>query len=156
MAIVDLNHYFVRANDLEQTRAFYTEVLGFEQMPRPNFPFPGYWLGTGGKIQVHMGPHDIPNRETYYLGTSAHAARDQSGVVDHIAFLADDPGGFVERFKEKGIEFRPRFLPDSNLYQLFIRDPNGLMIELNFFGITEAPDWGGEDYSTMERVEQSR
>jgi hypothetical protein len=30
------------------------------------------------------------------------------------------------------------------------------MIELNFFGITEAPDWGGEDYSTMERVEQSR
>jgi len=30
------------------------------------------------------------------------------------------------------------------------------MIELNFFGITEAPDWGGEDYSKMERVEQIR
>ena len=103
-----------------------------------------------------MGPHDIPNRETYYLGTPTHAACDQSGVVDHIAFLADDPGGFVERFKAKGIEFRPRFLPDSNLYQLFIRDPNGLMIELNFFGITEAPNWGGEDYSKMERVEQIR
>jgi catechol 2,3-dioxygenase-like lactoylglutathione lyase family enzyme len=154
MAIVDLNHYFVRANDLEQTCAFYTEVLGFEQMPRPNFPFPGYWLGTGGKIQVHMGPDDIPNRETYYLGTPTNAARDQSGVVDHIAFLADDPGGFVERFKSHGIEFRPRFLPESNLYQLFIRDPNGLMIELNFFGISEAPEWGGEDYSKMQRVEQ--
>ncbi|MFN4964630.1 MAG: hypothetical protein ACO3AS_10335, partial [Burkholderiaceae bacterium] len=58
------------------------------------------------------------------------------------------------RFKSHGIEFRPRFLPESNLYQLFIRDPNGLMIELNFFGISEAPEWGGEDYSKMQRVEQ--
>jgi hypothetical protein len=28
------------------------------------------------------------------------------------------------------------------------------MIELNFFGISEAPEWGGEDYSKMQRVEQ--
>ncbi|NDA70974.1 MAG: glyoxalase [Betaproteobacteria bacterium] len=156
MAIVDLNHYFVRANDLELSRSFYMDVLGFEQMPRPNFPFPGYWLGTGGKIQVHMGPNNIPNRETYYLGTKVDAACDQSGVVDHIAFLADDPSGFIERFKARGIAFRPRHLPESNLYQLFVRDPNGLMIELNFFGIDGAPDWGGEDYSAMPRVEEQR
>lgn len=156
MAILDLNHYFVRANDLELSRSFYMDVLGFEQMPRPNFPFPGYWLGTGGKIQVHMGPNNIPNRETYYLGTKVDAACDQSGVVDHIAFLADDPSGFIERFKARGIAFRPRHLPESNLYQLFVRDPNGLMIELNFFGIDDAPDWGGEDYSAMPRVEEQR
>ena len=48
--------------------------------------------------------------------------------------------------------FRPRSLPESELFQLFIKDPNGLTIELNFFGIKEAPDWGGEDYSKMERV----
>ena len=42
MPIMRLDHFFVRANDLEVTRAFYCEVLGFEVMPRPDFPFPGY------------------------------------------------------------------------------------------------------------------
>lgn len=152
MPIRELNHFFVRALDLEATRRFYTEVLGFEVMPRPDFPFPGYWMGVNGAIQVHVGPSNIPNRQAYYLGTKDDAADGQSGVIDHVAFLADDPAAFIERFRERGIEFRPRHLPESNLYQLFIRDPNGVMIELNFFGITDAPDWGGEDYSKMARV----
>jgi catechol 2,3-dioxygenase-like lactoylglutathione lyase family enzyme len=152
MPIRELNHFFVRAADLEATRQFYTDVLGFEVMPRPDFPFPGYWMGVNGSIQVHVGPSDIPNRQTYYLGTADDAADGETGVIDHVAFLADDPTSFIERFRARGLEFRPRHLPDSNLYQLFIRDPNGVVIELNFFGITDAPDWGGEDYSKMARV----
>ena len=152
MPIRELNHFFVRAADLEATRQFYTDVLGFEVMPRPDFPFPGYWMGVNGSIQVHVGPSDIPNRQTYYLGTADDAADGETGVIDHVAFLADDPKAFVERFRARGVEFRPRHLPDSNLYQLFIRDPNGVVIELNFFGISDAPDWGGEDYSKMARV----
>ena len=46
-------------------------------MPRPNFPFPGYWLGINGKIQVHMGPAGIPNQEMYYLGTPKNAVHRQ-------------------------------------------------------------------------------
>lgn len=153
MPVADLNHYFVRANDLEKTKDFYVDVLGFQIMPRPNFPFPGYWLGVNGKIQVHMGPHGIPNADLYYLGTPPNAKTDQSGVVDHIAFAATEPREFTERLKKKGVAYRPRYLPESSLYQLFLRDPNGLTIELNFFGITDAPDWGGEDYSKMPRVE---
>ena len=152
MPVTELNHYFVRANDLEATKAFYCDVLGFEVMPRPDFPFPGYWLGVNGKIQVHMGPAGIKNQEHYYLGTPKGAATDHAGVVDHIAFLASNPQEFVARFKKRGLEYRPRSLPESELFQLFIKDPNGLTIELNFFGIKAAPDWGGEDYSKMERV----
>ncbi|MDA0276302.1 MAG: VOC family protein [Proteobacteria bacterium] len=154
MPLSELNHYFVRANDLKATRNFYVDVLGFEEMPRPDFPFPGYWLGVGGKIQVHMAPHNIPNKEKYYLGTPKNAATDQTGVVDHIAFLATEPQEFVARFQRLGLEFRPRYLAESNLYQLMIRDPDGLMIELNFFGITDAPEWSGEDYAQMARVEE--
>lgn len=154
MPLSELNHYFVRANDLKATRNFYVDVLGFEEMPRPDFPFPGYWLGVGGKIQVHMAPHNIPNKEQYYLGTPKNAATDQTGVVDHIAFLATEPQEFVARFQRLGLEFRPRYLAESKLYQLMIRDPDGLMIEPNFFGITDAPEWGGEDYAQMARVEE--
>ena len=152
MPLTELNHYFVRANDLEGTKDFYVKVLGFEVMQRPNFPFPGYWLGVNGKIQVHMGPAGIPDQEMYYLGTPKNAATEYSGVVDHIAFLANDPQEFVERFKSLGMSYRPRSLPESELFQLFIKDPNGITIELNFFGIKEAADWGGEDYSKMARV----
>ena len=109
---------------------------------------------VGGKIQVHMGPHGIPNSELYYLGTPKNAATDQSGVIDHLAFGATEPEAFTRRLEKMGVGYRPRYLPESQLYQLFLRDPNGLTIELNFFGITDAPGWGGEDYSKMPRVEQ--
>lgn len=152
MPIVNLNHFFVRAHDLEKTRQFYMDMLGFQVMPRPNFPFPGYWLGVNGSIQVHVGPSNIPNRERYYLGTPVDAVDGQTGVVDHVAFLAEDPQPFITRFQAAGLAFRPRHLPESSLYQLFVRDPDGVMIELNFTGIKDAPDWGGDDYSKMERV----
>jgi hypothetical protein len=68
--------------------------------------------------------------------------------------LAEEPHGFIDKFVKNKISFRPRYFPESNLYQLFIMYPNGVMIELNFFNITaeNAPKWEGEDYSKMERV----
>ena len=152
MPLTELNHYFVRANNLEETKKFYCDVLGFEVMPRPTFPFPGYWLGVNGKIQVHMGPDGIDNADMYYLGTPKNAVTDHAGVVDHIAFLATKPGEFIRRFKERSMEYQPRSLPEFDLYQIFIKDPNGLTIELNFFGLKDVTDWGGEDYSKMPQV----
>lgn len=153
MPITELNHYFVRANDLEKTKDFYVEVLGLEVMPRPNLPFPGYWLGANGKVQVHMGPHNVANASLYYIGTPQNAATDHSGVVDHIAFLATEPEQFARRFQALGIGFRPRYLSESRLYQLLLKDPDGLTIELNFFGIEDDPGWGGEDYAQMPKAE---
>ena len=156
MPIQSINHFFIRAADLEATRHFFVEVLGFSEQARPDFPFPGYWLGTNGGIQVHIGPSRIPDRQAYYLGTPDDAADGQTGVIDHVAFLANDPQSFIAHLNRHNVPFRPRFLPESKLYQLFVRDPNGVMIELNFFGIDEAPDWGGEDYGQMKRVSEIR
>ncbi|HSD44360.1 MAG TPA: VOC family protein [Burkholderiales bacterium] len=157
MAVTELNHYFVRANDLERTKDFYCSVLGFEVMPRPDFPFPGYWLGVNGKIQVHMGPHGIPNSELYYLGTTPKSATDNTGVVDHIAFLATEPEQFNSRFEKLGLASRKRYFPEFKLYQMFVKDPNGLTIELNFHGIAEEPKWGAgsESYAEMPRVAET-
>ena len=70
MPLTELNHYFVRVKDLERSRNFYCEALGFAVMPRPDFPFPGYWLGVGGKVQVHMGLDAAPEEANYYFGTT--------------------------------------------------------------------------------------
>jgi catechol 2,3-dioxygenase-like lactoylglutathione lyase family enzyme len=147
MPLTELNHYFVRTNDLEQSKRFYCEVLGFEEMPRPNFPFPGYWLGVNGRIQVHMGPHGIPNSELYYLGTTPQSATDNTGIVDHIAFLATEPENFAKRFaaldsQRASATCRVPSLPD-------VREGSGrITIELNFNGIDAEPDWGADGGTT--------
>lgn len=151
MPVTELNHFLIRANDLERSKQFYCTVLGFEVMPRPDFPFPGYWLGINGKIQVHMAQAGVPNSRLYYLGSPKNAAKDNSGVIDHVAFLATDPDAFVEHLRALGVPSRPRNFPESQLYQLFIKDPDGITVELNFLGVTRAPGWGGEDYSRMPR-----
>lgn len=152
MPLTELNHFFVRCNNLERSKDWYCKVLGFEVMPRPPFPFKGYWLGVNGKIQVHMGEHGIPNSELYYIGSPPDAATSNAGVVDHVAFLAERPEEFRDRLTSFGVEYRSRTLPEFDLYQIFFKDPDGLMIELNFFGLKNLKDWGGEDYSKMPRT----
>ena len=139
MPVTELNHYFVRANDLERSRRFYCDVLGFEVMPRPAFPFEGYWLGVGGRVQVHMGPHGIPNADRFYLGTTPASSTSNSGVVDHIAFSATEPDLLALRLETLGVAMRKRFFAEFRLYQIFVQDPDGLTIELNFHGIETEP-----------------
>jgi catechol 2,3-dioxygenase-like lactoylglutathione lyase family enzyme len=151
MPLTELNHFFVRCNNLEHSKDWYCKMLGFEEMPRPPFPFKGYWLGVNGKIQVHMGQHGIANSDLYYIGSPPDAATSNTGIVDHIAFVADKPEEFRKRFESEKIEYRARALPDFDLYQMFCKDPDGLTIELNFYGLKNQGDWGGEDYSKMPK-----
>ena len=158
MPVTELNHFLIRTNDLERTKDFYCGVLGFEVMPRPDFPFPGYWLGVNGKIQVHLAQGGVPNSELYYLGSPKNAATTNSGVVDHIAFLATDPEKLNSRFEKLRLASRKRYFPEFKLYQMFVKDPDGLTIELNFHGIAEEPKWGGgsENYAEMPRVSPTK
>jgi len=154
MPVTELNHYFIRANDLERSCRFYCDVLGFEVMPRPDIPFPGYWLGVAGKVQVHMGPHGIPESADYYFGTTPRSATDNAGVIDHVAFVATEPETFARRFDAIGLTTRMRFIAPIQLFQMFVNDPDGLTIELNFPGVETEPAWsrGSEPGARMSRA----
>jgi catechol 2,3-dioxygenase-like lactoylglutathione lyase family enzyme len=141
MPLAELDHYFVRARDLERSRRFYCDALGFELMPRPDFPFPGYWLGVNGRIQVHMGQDGFGGRPDFYPGTTGRSARDNAGVVDHIAFRGVEPEPIWRRLEEMGMPARTRHIAEIALLQIFVADPDGLMIELNFAGVASAPAW---------------
>jgi len=43
-------------------------------------------------------------------------------------------------------------LAQTDLYQISVRDPDGLAIELNFFGLKSQADWGGENYAQMPKA----
>lgn len=140
MPLTQLDHYFVRSNDMERSKDFYCGVLGFDVMPRPNLPVPGYWLGVDGKVQIHMGPDDIADPESFYFGTTEKSARDNAGVVDHIAFQGTDPEAIAKQLKAAGVASQTRYFAEIQLFQIFVSDPDGLMIELNFPSIASEPE----------------
>ena len=55
----------------------------------------------------------------------------ETGMDDHIAMTVEKSAGLVEFMKENDVAHWDRFLADRELYQVFVRDPNGVIIELN-------------------------
>lgn len=136
MALSSLDHCSIRTAKLAETRDFYVDVLGLEDGDRPDFPFPGNWLYVEGAAVVHLvgiDPDD-PSGLEEYLGPVDLDLLDGSGAVDHIAFRAKDAPALMARLRDQGVAFRERQVPSMNLFQLFLEDPNGITVELNYFG----------------------
>jgi catechol 2,3-dioxygenase-like lactoylglutathione lyase family enzyme len=136
---ISLNHFSIRTTDLAATRAFYVDLLGLQEGPRPEFPFPGCWLYQGpqdsyANAAVHVigiDPGDRAGLENY-LGERGEATLSGSGAVDHVAFFATDLVGMLQRLRTAGIEPRQRTVPGVGLHQLFLDDPSGVVVELNY------------------------
>ena len=123
MALTELNHVTVRTKDLEGTRDFYVTALGMRVGDRPDLGFPGYWLYVGKSAVVHLVPESA--------GIGAGPGED-TGNFDHIAFLASDYDATCRHLRALGLNFRANDVPSARLRQLFLTDPNRVMIELNF------------------------
>ena len=134
MPLTSLNHYLIVSRNLDRSRDFYRKVLGMKLAPRPDFGFPGYWLKAGGNICVHLAskrPNEI--RDIYLLKKHARG-ENGSGSVDHIAFLARNPFAVRKRINKSGVRMLYRSFPDARLFQIFLKDPDDVTIELNFLG----------------------
>ena len=134
-----LNHYSIRTTDLAASQRFYADVLGLTVGPRPEFPFPGLWMYRGdhgdmANAVVHIIGLDRtdPQGLKQYLGDRAEASLAGSGAVDHIAFYADGLAAMLAHLRAQGVPFRERSVPSVGLHQLFLDDPCGVMIELNY------------------------
>jgi len=120
MALRRLDHVTINCADLERSRAFYARVLEMRDGERPAFPFPGAWHYLGERPVVHL-VGDAPS------GT-------ETGSFDHVAFEADDFAGVRSRLETLAIPFTENSVPGARLRQLFLHDPDGVKIELNFRG----------------------
>jgi hypothetical protein len=58
--------------------------------------------------------------------------RDDSGVIDHVAFASRGFEATKQHLSSKGVPFRVNQVPSSSRWQIFLRDPNNVEIELNF------------------------
>lgn len=127
MRATGFTHVSVSARDLEESTRFYQDLLGMEEVPSPDFPFPVHWLRVGD-LQLHLFQSDGP-------APAAH----------HFGVEVDDFEAAYRRASEMGVGIGEGYfsnvyeLPDGAV-QLYLRDPGGNMVEINW-----------PDVSTLDR-----
>jgi len=121
MPVAAFQHVNTRSSDVERTRDFYVHVLGFRVGDRPPFASKGYWLYLADRPVLHLVQRAA--------GETHHA---HGGNVDHIGFHAVDLEATRAALKTAGLEFREAVVPRDNTVQIFVRDPDGITVELNF------------------------
>ena len=122
MAMGALQHVNIRCADAERSRDFYVDIMGLTEGPRPPFASRGYWLYLGTEPIVHLvqKPAGEPVRGP---GT---------GDLDHIAFTGHALDAFKSVLSTAGVAFREQIVPRDNTVQIFVVDPDGVQLELNF------------------------
>ena len=117
MKIFELNHVAIHVKDVEASCEFYRKVLQLEPMSRPAFTFPGAWFRLGDNQELHIiGERDEP--------VFAH------NRGNHYALRVENLDEWERHFQELRVEYRPRKLRPDGAQQIFLRDPDGHVIEL--------------------------
>ncbi len=119
MAFIDLDHVNIRSANLEALIRFYEDVLGLKLGDRPPFPFGGAWLYCGDRAVVHLV-------ET--------TAQPESGdpQIEHFAFRARDLPAFQQVLKAHKLPHETVLVPGNGNTQVFLRDPDGNKVEVQF------------------------
>jgi extradiol dioxygenase family protein len=109
---------------LDALKDFYCDVVGLEVGARPNFPRFGYWLYAGGHPVVHL----------YESAPNEARTTDVLTTFDHVAFSCEDCAAFEALLRRRGVAYSKAVVPGSDQVQLFLKDPAGNKVELNFPG----------------------
>jgi catechol 2,3-dioxygenase-like lactoylglutathione lyase family enzyme len=120
MAIRGINHINIGTDRLEETTGFFRDVLGLTVGWRPDFGVPGTWLYAGDTAVVHL------------VKLTSGKRPSSEAALDHFAFEIDDYDGTLKRVKSAGVDHRAVEVPGAPIRQIFLKDPNGVNIELNY------------------------
>lgn len=119
MTIRAVDHINIATTRLEESRAFYVEVLGLTEGARPPFAVAGHWLYAGDRPVVHM--QQAPSA----VGPSHLSA------LNHAAFRVADLDALLARLKVHGVAYEVFNVPGGEVRQAFCQDPNGVRLELS-------------------------
>ena len=132
MPLQKLEHFLVLSEDIEATRDFYCNVLGMTEGFRPPLAFPGYWLYLGDTPCIHIAEWETYTTHSRSLGIPVTKPAAGTGPVDHLAFTGTGYDVMLKRLKKLKIHADQNIAPGGGPRQLFLEDPNGVKIELNF------------------------
>jgi catechol 2,3-dioxygenase-like lactoylglutathione lyase family enzyme len=130
-----MEHFLVMTHDVDATRDFYRDVLGFREGPRPELGFLGHWVYLGDTPVVHIAEWASYTAHSNRLGIPVTRPAPGTGPLDHVAFNGSDSNytKLRERLDGLGLKYHPHDSDAIGLRQIFLEDPNGLKLELNFW-----------------------
>ena len=121
--ILSINHIqLVAEKDLVlKLRDFYCDVVGLSEGFRPAFDRFGFWLYIGNKDVIHL----ITPKE-------GDGRSPQKSSFDHVAFKTAKYQDVLKKLKSLNISFDEKPIPGITAHQIFLKDPAGNRVELNF------------------------
>jgi lactoylglutathione lyase/glyoxylase I family protein len=126
-------HVCIFAHDLAQTRAFYEEVLGLDiqfNFLRNGRIF-GFYLNAGGRSHV----------EVFEKTESEYSDRNQ---INHLCLEVESIDAAIAHIRSKNVEITNKKYACDETYQAWVRDPNGVKIELFEYTDKSAQFKGGD------------
>ncbi|GHD43568.1 glyoxalase [Thalassobaculum fulvum] len=121
MPVQKLDHVNVRTSDLPGMIDFYQRVMGMKLGARPGFDFPGAWLYVGDQAVVHL-------IET--VDSPPDYRPDQR--LEHFALSATGLGDFLAHLRAHKVAYYCRVLPDFDIRQVNLHDPDGNHLHVDF------------------------
>jgi catechol 2,3-dioxygenase-like lactoylglutathione lyase family enzyme len=122
LPITAVNHLGRTSTHVEESRRFYRDVLGFREVKRPNFDFPGAWLYNYG-VMIHIMHNEAAQGASGEIQTRA----------DHLALHTNDLAAAEKLLTAHGIPFRKNVIADTGISQIFFRDPDGHHVEISTY-----------------------
>ena len=134
MPIEFIDHVNIRCEDLDASRRFYVEVIGLSDGDRPPMASAGAWLYSGSHALVHLVDRKAEGSISQPRPQLADDDVDLriTGSFDHIALNATGRAEMQTRLKAMDIPYKQTVVRRSGAHQLFLRDPDGVKIELNY------------------------
>ncbi len=139
MALAALDHVTIHTTRLGALTDFYARVLGLRPGNRPPFKFTGAWLYCGDRPTLHLvelpTTQDNPAPATQDGPAQDSPAQDspaRTPKIEHFAFRAEGLAEFLAQLRDFDVAYRTAIVPEFEIRQVHIRDPEGHHIEIAF------------------------
>jgi catechol 2,3-dioxygenase-like lactoylglutathione lyase family enzyme len=130
VTVTALDHVNIQTVDVTGTAQFFADVLDLRAGP----PFPGADMGqvtwmfdAADRPLVH-----ITSPGMTFAGDPAPVAGSSTGALHHVAFACTGYGSMIARLERLGLAHRLRDIAAIGLRQIFVTEPNGVLLELNY------------------------
>ncbi len=127
-----LDHVNVITDKLDETCTFYAALLDLERRdaPPPLTPQNAQWMhDAGGKPILHINAVDCPRAFEREVEPGA-----LTGAIHHIALNCSGYDEILTRVEALNTPYQLNLVEAIGLRQVFVSDPNNVLLELNFFG----------------------
>jgi catechol 2,3-dioxygenase-like lactoylglutathione lyase family enzyme len=131
MKVNALDHVNIITADLEGTSRFYADVFELDRRnaPAPLTPDNAQWMfDDAGRAILHINSVDCPR--TY----EREVTPGPTGSIHHVALNCSGYDDVIGRLEAQGMDYQVNLVASIGLRQVFTMDPNGVLLELNFFG----------------------